>query len=66
MNRGEPIAELVGDSRGQLADLRETFLQSQLLLHLHDGRQVREQANHAVGRAAAVRKRRDADAEICR
>ena len=57
MNRRQAVAEFVGDAGGQLADLREALLQPQLLFHLHDRRQIGEEADRAVraGRTTATR-----------
>ena len=52
------------DAGRQLADLGEAFLQSKLLFHLDDRREIGEEADHAVGLAMPVGQRRDADAEV--
>ena len=36
VNGREPVAKLVRDAGGQLADLRQAVLQAQLLLHLDE------------------------------
>ena len=65
VNRRQPVAELVRDAGGQLADRRQAVLQPQLLFEILDRRQIGEQADRAVQlavarRTAATRSRRDA------
>ena len=48
VDRRQPVAELVRDAGGQLAEPRQAVLQPQLLLEIHDLGQVAEQADRAV------------------
>ena len=66
MDRREAVAELVRDTRGELADLRQAVLQPQLLLELDDVGEVAEQADRAVRAPGSSADRRDRDAEVRR
>ena len=50
MDRRQPVAELVGDAGGELAEPREAVLQPQLLFEIDDFAQIGEQADRAVRR----------------
>jgi hypothetical protein len=64
VNRRETISKFVGNAGGQLSDLREALLQSELLFHFDNRREVREQADGAMGLSLRVRQGRDADAHV--
>ena len=63
VNGGQPVAELVRDAGGELADPRQAVLQPHLLLERHDGREIREEANDAVRRRRLAEERRHCQAE---
>jgi hypothetical protein len=48
VNRGETVAELVGDPRRELAEPGQAVLQPQLFFELHHLGEIREQADRAL------------------
>ena len=66
MDRGQAVAELVRDARGQLAEPREAVLQPQLIFQLDHVAEIGEQADRAVLVTGLVANRRDGDAEMRR
>ena len=63
---GQAVPELVGKTRGQLADAGERFLQPQLLLELHHFREIGEQADRRLQLPVGAGERRHAHAQIRR
>src|SRR5262245_18493381 len=65
VNRGQTVAELVGDPRGHLTQARERFFHLQLLPELDDRGQIGEETDRPLLRRW-LPERRHRDAEVTR